>query len=199
MKEKLIFATGNAHKLKEVNDILGTTNYVAVSMKSMGVDEDIVEDGDTMHANAQIKSDFLYERLSTSCFSEDSGLEIEALDMQPGIYTARFAGEQRDDDQNMDKVLELLKNETNRNAQFRAVISLNLDGEQYFFEGIIKGRIGHEKTGENGFGYDPIFIPEGQDKSFACLGDQIKNTMSHRKRAVSAMADFLNNYKSETA
>ena len=145
-----------------------------------------------MHDNAKIKSDFLFEKLQLSAIGEDSGLEIEALGLKPGIYTARYAGPQRNDDDNMSKVLEELEGEMNRQAQFRSVISLNLEGETYFFEGIVKGRIGKEKKGDGGFGYDPIFIPEGYTESFAELGTEVKNQFSHRAKAVEKMVKFLN-------
>ncbi len=191
-KQTLVFATGNLHKLEEVNMMLEPTHFIAKAMKEYRISEDIVEDGNTMHDNAKIKSDFLFEKLQLSAIGEDSGLEIEALGLKPGIYTARYAGPQRNDDDNMSKVLEELEGEMNRQAQFRSVISLNLEGETYFFEGIVKGRIGKEKKGDGGFGYDPIFIPEGYTESFAELGTEVKNQFSHRAKAVEKMVKFLN-------
>ena len=191
-KQTLVFATGNLHKLEEVNMMLESTPFVAKAMKDYNITEDIVEDGNTMHENAKIKSDFLFSKLQLSAIGEDSGLEVESLGMKPGIYTARYAGPQRNDEDNMSKILEELKNENNRNAQFRSIISLNLNGETHFFEGVVKGRIGEDKKGKGGFGYDPIFIPEGYDQSFAELGTEVKNQFSHRAKAVAKMVALLN-------
>lgn len=190
-KKELIFATGNEHKLKEVRMMLQDTIYEVKAMKAFGVTEDIPENGETMHENAKAKSDYLVEKLNISAFGEDSGLEVEALGMKPGIFTARYAGPQRNDLDNMSKLLSELEGAANRKAQFRSVISLNLDGETYFFEGIVKGKIALEMRGENGFGYDPIFIPENYENTFAELGDEVKNSFSHRKLAVSQMVEFL--------
>ncbi len=190
-KQTLVFATANLHKLEEVNQKLADTPFIAVAMKTLGVTEDIPETGNTMEENAHQKAQYLYDKLQIDCFAEDSGLEIEALDMAPGIYTARYAGPQRNNDDNMEKVLSQLQDIDHRQAQFRAVISLRFKGAYYSFEGIIKGTIAHEKTGEGGFGYDPIFIPEGYDKSFAELDAGIKTSISHRAKAVNAMVDFL--------
>ena len=190
-KKLIVFATGNLHKLKEVNMMLESTPYIAKAMSDFDIDEDIVEDGSTMHENAKIKSDFLFEKLKVSAMGEDSGLEIKALNMSPGIYTARYAGKQRNDFDNMNKVLQELEGVKDRTAQFRSVISLNINNETYFFEGIVEGRIGAEMKGDGGFGYDPIFIPTGFDQSFAELGSEMKNQFSHRAKAVSKMVDFL--------
>ncbi len=190
-KKLIVFATGNLHKLKEVNMMLESTPYIAKAMSDFDIDEDIVEDGSTMHENAKIKSDFLFEKLKVSAMGEDSGLEIKALNMSPGIYTARYAGKQRNDFDNMNKVLQELEGVKDRTAQFRSVISLNINNETYFFEGIVEGRIGAEIKGDGGFGYDPIFIPTGFDQSFAELGSEMKNQFSHRAKAVSKMVDFL--------
>ena len=190
-KKLIVFATGNLHKLKEVNMMLESTPYIAKAMSDFDIDEDIVEDGSTMHENAKIKSDFLFEKLKVSAMGEDSGLEIKALNMSPGIYTARYAGKQRNDFDNMNKVLQELEGVKDRTAQFRSVISLNINNETYFFEGIVEGRIGAEIKGDGGFGYDPIFIPTGYDQSFAELGSEMKNQFSHRAKAVSKMVDFL--------
>ena len=195
MKKTLVFATGNAHKVEAVNIILGELPFVAVPMKELGVNEDIPETGSTMAENAKQKSDYLYKKLDISCFGEDSGLEIESLDMEPGLYTARYAGPQRNDLDNMNKVLEKMKGIKNREAQFRAVISLNLEGKSYSFEGIVRGTIAEEMTGDQGFGYDPIFIPEGYNKSFAELGAPVKSIVSHRAEAVKKMCAFLEEIK----
>lgn len=190
-KEVLVFATGNLHKLKEVNMMLEPTQFVSKAMSDYEISDDIIEDGLTMHANAKIKSDFLFDKLNASAMGEDSGLEIESLDMKPGIYTARFAGPQRNDHDNMNKVLDLLKDSDNRKAQFRSVISLNLNGQTHFFEGVVEGKIAMTMSGDGGFGYDPIFIPQGYEKTFAELGSDVKNKFSHRAKAVEKMVAFL--------
>ena len=190
-KEILVFATGNLHKLKEVNMMLTQTSFKAVAMHEYNIVDEIIEDGNSMHANAKIKSDFLFNKLDVSAMGEDSGLEIHALDMNPGIYTARFAGPQRNDLDNMNKVLDLLKTTNNRKAQFRSVISLNLKGKTHYFEGVVEGEIALSMSGDSGFGYDPIFIPKGYNKTFAELGSDVKNQFSHRAIAVSKMVDFL--------
>lgn len=187
----MVFATGNLHKLDEVNKKLADTDYVARAMESYGVTEDIPETGDTMDENARQKSAYLYEKLGIDCFGEDSGLEIQALDMRPGIFTARYAGPQRNNDDNMAKVLSELKEIENRTAQFRAVICLIFQGKTHFFEGVVKGSISLQKKGEGGFGYDPIFIPEGYDQTFAELPETVKLAISHRAKAVEKMVAFL--------
>lgn len=192
-KQRLIFATGNLHKLHEVNEILSDTSFEAIDMASMGVTEDIPETGITMEENAFQKAQYLVDKLDVDCFAEDSGLEIDALDMEPGIFTARYAGPQRDNDDNMAKVLSKLKNSVDRSAQFRAVIALIIDGKKHSFEGVVRGNIAMEKSGQGGFGYDPIFIPSGYDKSFAELDSSVKATISHRALAVKEMAKFLTN------
>jgi len=190
-KEVLVFATGNSHKLREVNMMLAETRFVAKAMSEFGVTEDITEDGDTMHANAKLKSDYLQEKLNISSFGEDSGLEVTCLDMRPGIYTARYAGPQRNDQDNMSKVLDEMKGVKAREAQFRSVIALNIEGKTYHFEGIVHGSISTEKRGDRGFGYDPIFIPKEYEQTFAELGDDVKNQFSHRAKSVKKMVDFL--------
>jgi len=187
----LVFATGNAHKVEAVNRILGDLPYITIPMKDLGITEDIPETGSTMAENAKQKSDYLYNKLALSCFGEDSGLEIEALNMEPGLYTARYAGPQRNDIDNMNKVLAQMKGVVNRKAQFRAVISLNIEGVSRSFEGIISGRIAYEMSGNQGFGYDPIFIPDGYDMTFAELGPNVKSVVSHRSEAVKKMCNFL--------
>lgn len=190
-KNTLVFATGNAHKVYEVNEILKSSDFLAVPMSEYEVTEDIPETGKTMFENAWIKADYLKNKLDIDCFAEDSGLEIEALNMEPGIYTARYAGEQRNHIDNMNKVLAKLEGQENRNAQFRAVIALHINGKKKTFVGVVKGTIAMEKRGEGGFGYDPIFIPEGFDKTFAELPEDVKERISHRAKAVNEMAAFL--------
>ena len=186
----LIFATGNAHKLEEVMAVI-PSKFDLSSLKDLNFNYDIPETGDTLEDNALIKARFIHQKYGKNVFSEDTGLEITALEGLPGVITARYAGAHRSHDDNMDKVLSELENCTDRSAQFRAVIALILDNTEYLFEGILKGRIGFEKKGNEGFGYDPIFIPEGYDKTAAELGPTIKNKISHRVRALDKMIDFL--------
>ena len=189
---RLVFATNNKHKLSEMSSILGD-KIELLSLKDINCDVDIPETADTLEGNAILKSEFIYNNYNINCFADDTGLEVEALNGEPGVYSARYAeGESHDSMANMKKLLSKLENVENRSAQFRTVISLILDGKNYIFEGIVKGRISKERKGEKGFGYDPIFIPEGYDKSFAELGEDVKNKISHRARAVEKLIDFLN-------
>lgn len=190
----LILASSNEHKISEINKIFPNIGYHVISMKEAGCNDDIIEDGDTLEANALIKARYLHKLLSKDVFSEDTGLEIEALDGAPGVITARYAGTHRSAIDNMQKVLTNLKNEINRNAQFRTVICLIMDGKEYLFEGKVRGEIAVEQSGDGGFGYDPIFIPEGFDQTFAVLDESIKNEISHRKRATAKLVDFLQKY-----
>lgn len=190
-KHELVFATSNKHKLEEVNIILSETSFIAVAMDFYGILEDIPETGYTMKENAWIKADYLKAKLNMDCFAEDSGLEIEALGMEPGVYTARYAGDHKSNEDNMQKVLDNLKGETNRKAQYRAVIAMHLKGKMYTFEGIVKGEIATEKKGEGGFGYDPIFIPVGYDYTFGELDADVKKTVSHRAGAIREMVDII--------
>lgn len=186
----LIFATGNAHKLEEVTAVLPKA-FTLISLKDLSFDYDIPETGDTLEDNALIKARFIYNRFGYNVFAEDTGLEINALNGDPGVFTARYAGDQKNADDNMDKVLRELADMENRNARFRAVIALIFNQKEYLFEGILNGHIGMEKKGTEGFGYDPIFIPEGYDKTAAELGAGVKNQISHRVRALSKMLEFL--------
>lgn len=186
----LIFATGNAHKLEEVNAVLPKA-FNLISLKNLSFDYDIPETGDTLEDNALIKARFIYNRFGDNVFAEDTGLEIEALNGEPGVLTARYAGDQKNADDNMDKVLAELATTDIRDARFRAVIALIFNQKEYLFEGILKGQIGLEKKGTEGFGYDPIFIPEGYDQTAAELGAVVKNQISHRVRALSNMLEFL--------
>jgi XTP/dITP diphosphohydrolase len=187
---KLVFATNNQHKLKELQAILGN-HFELLSLKDIGCFEEIPEEQPTLEGNARQKAEFIYEKYGYSCFADDTGLEIESLNGEPGVYSARYAGEAKDPEANMDKVLANLKNENNRKARFRTVISLILDGEEIQIEGIVEGEITREKQGDSGFGYDPIFLPAGYEKTFAemCLDD--KNQISHRARAVQKLVDYL--------
>lgn len=190
MKRKLVFATNNAHKLEEIKAILGERVEI-LSLKDIGCDTDIPETANTLEGNASLKARYIYEHYGMDCFADDTGLEVEALDGAPGVYSARYAGEGHDSEANMRKLLVNLKEITDRKAQFRTVISLIEQGEEHQFEGIVKGCILEEKRGDSGFGYDPIFQPEGYDRSFAELGNDIKNRISHRARAVALLCNYL--------
>lgn len=191
MKRKLVFATNNAHKLEEVAAILGE-KIELFSLNDIGCHTDIPETATTLEGNALLKSSFIFKNYGLNCFADDTGLEVEALDGAPGVYSARYAGGEGHDSQaNMLKLLRDLEGKENRKAQFRTAISLILDGKEYLFEGVIKGEIIKEKRGDSGFGYDPIFKPEGYDKTFAELGNDIKNKISHRALAVQKLCEFL--------
>ena len=187
---KLVFATNNKHKLQEVRDIVGDRVEV-LSLADIGCYDDIPETADTLQGNALIKARHIYEKYGFDCFADDTGLEVEALDGAPGVYSARYAGEECDSEANMRKLLENLTGKTNRNAQFRTVIALIINGEEMLFNGIVKGAIATEKKGDSGFGYDPIFVPEGHSASFAQMSSEMKNSMSHRFRATQQFSDYL--------
>ncbi len=186
-----IFATGNQHKALEVRDILDLDGVNILSLRDIGYLEDIPETGDTMTENAIIKSKTIYEKYHKNVFADDSGLEVEALDMAPGLYSARYAGDHKNSEDNMTKLLENLNGVTNRKARFRSVIALIWEGETYTYEGVVDGVITDARRGEGGFGYDPIFVPDGYDLSFAQLGDAVKNSISHRYKALTKMKAFL--------
>ncbi|GAE22532.1 non-canonical purine NTP diphosphatase [Bacteroides pyogenes] len=188
---KLVFATNNAHKLEEISSILGD-KIELLSLKDIGCHADIPETADTLEGNALLKSSFIYRNYGLNSFGDDTGLEVEALGGAPGVYSARYAGGEGHDSQaNMRKLLRELEGVENRKARFRTVISLILDGKEYLFEGIINGEIIKEKRGGSGFGYDPIFKPEGYEQTFAELGAEVKNEISHRALAVKKLAQFL--------
>jgi XTP/dITP diphosphohydrolase len=187
---KLVFATNNKHKLQEVRDIVGDRVEV-LSLADIDCYDDIPETADTLQGNALIKARHIYEKYGLDCFADDTGLEVEALDGAPGVYSARYAGDECDSEANMRKLLENLTGKTNRNAQFRTVIALIVKGEEMLFNGIVKGAIATEKRGDSGFGYDPIFIPEGHCESFAQMSSEMKNSMSHRFRATQQLGDYL--------
>lgn len=191
---KLVFATNNKHKLCEIVSILGD-RYEIVSLEQIGCREDIPEDHETLQENAMQKARFVKERYGYDCFADDTGLEIEALDRRPGVYSARYAGPAKDSLANMQKVLEEMKGKENRKACFRTVIALILEGKEYYFEGRVDGEILEEQQGEAGFGYDPIFRPEGYTESFAEMPMEEKNKISHRGRAVERLSDFLKSGK----
>ncbi|MDL2265868.1 non-canonical purine NTP diphosphatase [Parabacteroides sp. OttesenSCG-928-G07] len=188
--KKVIFATNNAHKLDEVRKITAGLIQL-VSLKEIGCNEDIPETSETLEGNALQKARFIHERYGCDCFADDTGLEVESLNNAPGVYSARYAGEAHDAEANMQKLLRELKGKENKTARFRTVIALIWEGEEYLFDGIIRGTIIDEKKGSAGFGYDPLFMPEGCDKTFAELGDDIKNKISHRALAVKQLAEFL--------
>jgi len=189
---KLIFATNNQHKLEEVQAIVGN-QFTLLSLAEVGVDEDIPETGNTFEANAKQKSDYLFAKLQADCFADDSGLEIDSLDGAPGVYSARYSGS-RDMEHNIALVLKKMEGVTDRSARFRTVISLQLNGENHFFEGAIEGKIIDTKIGTKGFGYDPIFIPKGFEKTFAEMSAEEKNAISHRAIAVKKLGDFLKSH-----
>ena len=191
MKRKLVFATNNAHKLEEVAAILGD-QVELLSLNDIGCQTDIPETAETLEGNALLKSSYIYKNYHLDCFADDTGLEVEALNGAPGVYSARYAGGEGHDAQaNMLKLLHELDGKENRKAQFRTAISLILDGKEYLFGGVIKGEIIKEKRGDSGFGYDPVFMPKGYDRTFAELGNDIKNQISHRALAVQKLCEFL--------
>lgn len=189
---QLVFASNNANKIKEIQQLVPATIEI-ISLNDIGCTEDIPETSDTIEGNAILKANYITEKYGYDCFADDSGLEVEALNGAPGVYSARYAGEPKNDDANMDKLLANLKNATNRKANFKTVICLNIKGEQHHFTGIINGKIISEKVGTNGFGYDPIFVAEGYTKTFAELTMEEKSSISHRGQAVKQLVAFCNN------
>lgn len=188
----LVFATNNKHKLDEVRKI--TSGQVEiVSLSDIQCYDDIPETADTLEGNALQKARYIHTHFKTDCFADDTGLEVKALNGAPGVYSARYAGPGHDSKANMRKLLATLKGESNRKARFRTVIALILDGKEYLFEGIVNGHIIEEEKGSAGFGYDPIFVPDGYSQTFAELGDDIKNQISHRAMATHKLAEFLSN------
>lgn len=185
----LVFATHNAHKLEEIRAIL--KEYNILGLNDINCHTDIIEDARTLEGNAIIKANFVTNNYNINCFADDTGLEVEALDGAPGVYSARYAGENCSYQDNVIKLLDALKDIENRKARFRTVIALNLDGRQYTFEGIVNGIITKEQHGEKGFGYDPIFLPDGYDMTFAEMPLEIKNKISHRGIATQKLIEFL--------
>lgn len=188
---KLIFATNNQHKADEIRSVLNGP-IEPVTLKEAGIDIDIPEPYDTLEENARTKSTTIFEMTGTNCFSEDTGLEVDALGGEPGVKSARYAGEGRSFEANIDKLLAKLEQVEDRRARFRTVISLLINGKETLFEGVCEGRIIREKRGNNGFGYDPVFVPEGSDLSFAEMDMAGKNRFSHRKKATQKLVAFLN-------
>lgn len=187
---QLVFASNNKNKIKEIQALVPDTIQI-ISLEAIGCSEDIPETADTIEGNAILKANYITEKYGYNCFADDTGLEVDALNGAPGVYSARYAGEQKDANDNMDKLLSELKDTINRNANFKTVICLNFNGTQQLFTGIIKGTIIDEKIGTNGFGYDPIFIAEGHQKTFAELSLEEKATISHRGIAVAQLIGFL--------
>jgi XTP/dITP diphosphohydrolase len=189
----LVFATNNTHKVEEVNKKLNGLFKIR-TLEDVGCHEDIPETSNTLEGNALQKARYLYNKYHYDCFADDTGLEVEALDNAPGVYSARYAGEEKDPEANMHRLLSELSGKENRAAQFRTVIALILEGKEYTFEGVVKGEILKEKKGEKGFGYDPVFQPEGYFVSFAEISMDEKNQISHRGRALDKLLSFLKEY-----
>lgn len=189
-KTTICVASNNAHKIEELQQMLGA-QFDLKTMAEIGCHDEIEEYGTTFQQNSQIKAEYIFQKYALNVIADDSGLEVQYLDNKPGVYSARYAGEPTNHAANIQKLLQELGDATNRNAAFKTVITLILDGNTYFFEGEIKGTITKELKGEGGFGYDPVFVPEGFEKTFAELGSEIKNSVSHRGRAIAKMLDFL--------
>ena len=187
---KLVFATHNEHKLREVQQLL-PNSVELISLTTIGCHDEIPETAKTLEGNAQLKANHVTSKYGLACFADDTGLEVAALNGAPGVYSARYAGGERSAEANMQKLLNELAPHTNRSAQFRTAIALNLNGKQYQFEGVCKGEILHQKQGTEGFGYDPIFKPEGYDRSFAEMTMEEKGAISHRGRAIRKLVSFL--------
>ncbi len=192
MKTELVFATNNAHKLHEIRAILGN-DYLVHSLSEVGCFDEIRETGDTLQANAEIKARYVSERYCCTCFADDTGLEVDCLQGAPGVYSARYAGEDCNSERNIDKLLAALGSTENRAAQFRTVIALAENNRLLFFEGVIRGKIAFERSGEGGFGYDSVFVPDGYAKTFAELPPEIKNCISHRAIATKKLVAYLMN------
>lgn len=190
MKKRFVFATNNAHKLEEVSYILGE-KVELLSLKDIGCHEDIPETADTLEGNALLKARYTAEKYHVDCFADDTGLEVEALDGAPGVYSARYAGDGHDSEANMRKLLKDMEGMENRKARFRTVFALIVDGKEHLFEGIVKGEIITNRKGTSGFGYDPIFVPEGYAQTFAEMGNELKNKISHRAVATNKLCRFL--------
>lgn len=191
--KKIVFSTNNQNKLREVREIL-KGRYEVLGLNDIGFTGDIPETGTTLAENASIKSKFVYDNYGMDCFSDDTGLEIDALEGRPGVYSARYAGEDGNAERNIEKVMTELTNTANRSARFKTVISLLLNGKEYLFEGKVEGKIIEEKRGIDGFGYDPVFIPDGYENTFAEMTSELKNKISHRGKAVRSLVTFLNEY-----
>jgi len=197
MVTNIVIATHNHHKYHEIKDLMNSRlcNINLLSLDDINCTENIPEDHNTLEGNALQKANYIYCKYKMNCFADDTGLEIESLNGEPGVFSARYAGENvKNFDDNINKVLSKLSNKTNRNAQFRTIVALILEGKKYFFEGIVKGKIIYHKKGEEGFGYDSIFVPDGYDKTFAEMSMEEKNKISHRAMAINKLMDFLYDY-----
>ena len=188
--KQLCFATNNKHKLAEVSQIL-EGKYELLSLQDIGCHEELPEEQDTLEGNSRQKAEYVWQNHNVSCFADDTGLEVEALDGAPGVYSARYAGPQRSDSDNIQHLLQNLEPHQNRKARFRTCITLILDGKEHQFEGIVEGTISEEWKGNKGFGYDPVFVPDGYDRTFAEMSAAEKNAISHRGRAVQRLVAFL--------
>lgn len=187
---KILFATNNEHKLRELQQILGN-KFELWGLEDINCFEEIPETSPTIEENSMEKAEYVYNKFNTDCFADDTGLEIEALDGRPGVYSARYAGDKRNMDKNIEKVLSELQNDKNRNARFKTVVSLILNGDKHQFEGIVNGKIINDKRGFSGFGYDPVFVPNGYNITFAEMDAELKNKISHRGIAVQKLVKFL--------
>lgn len=195
---KLIFATNNAHKVEEIRHLVGQ-QFQLLTLKEAGIHRDIPEPHPTLEENAREKSQVIYQLTQTNCFSEDTGLEVEALNGEPGVRSARYAGEEKSFEKNIDLLLEKLEGQANRGARFRTVISLIIDGQEYQFDGICEGTITPERRGTQGFGYDPVFVPTGSDRSFGEMSLEEKEQFSHRGKATQKLVAFLKEMEQKTA
>lgn len=187
---KLIFASNNQHKSSEIQNIIGDS-FKLITLLEAGFEGDIPENQNTLEGNALEKARFIFNKLHVNCFADDTGLEVEALNGAPGVFSARYAGKENNAENNINKLLQNLKNKTNRKAQFRTVIALIINSKEFLFEGIVKGNIINEKKGLSGFGYDPIFVPDGYNNTFADMSLIEKNKISHRANAIFKLAEFL--------
>ncbi len=194
--KRLVFATNNQHKIKELKQILGD-HFQVLSLADLNFREDIPETGISLKENASQKSHFIYERFGLDCFADDTGLEVDALAGAPGVYSARYAGENATYDENVTKLLSEMDGKSDRKARFKTVISLLINGEEYFFEGKVEGSITERRSGNDGFGYDPVFLPDGFNETFAEMSSYKKNKISHRGRAVAKLVSFLGNKNME--
>lgn len=187
---KICFATNNINKVKEVQALLGD-RFNLLTLNEAGIFHELKEDYDTLEENSRQKAEQVYEVISIPVFADDTGLEVDALEGAPGVYSARYAGEQKNDQDNINKLLKELEGKTNRKARFRTVITLLINGREFQFEGIVNGTITESESGEKGFGYDPVFVPEGKNMTFAEMSAEEKNQISHRGRAVNKLVDYL--------
>lgn len=192
MKKTIVFATSNSNKVNEIK-LLVPNEFEILSLKDINCIEEIPETASTIEGNAILKANYISQKYGYPCFADDSGLEVDALNGEPGVYSARYAGEEKDDNKNIDKLLQELAPHTNRKANFKTVIALNINNEQFLFTGIIDGEIILERKGSNGFGYDPIFKANGFDKTFAELTIEEKSLISHRGKAVKQLVEYLQN------